>query len=92
MGVIRQRMAAMRSGFAGRDDAALSQLWPAGVGGKECRILFVKCHVVKLWRVLHCFQEERLNSLSFHFTPSPPLDHCCIVGISPLDGDKTQGT
>lgn len=34
---------------------------------RECRIFFLNCHVVKLWRVLHCFQEECLNSLSFVF-------------------------
>lgn len=36
---------------------------------KECRIFFQKCPVVKLWRVLYYFQEERLNSLSFDFFP-----------------------
>lgn len=79
-----------RSGLRPEMTPRWANYGPLEPGRKKCRILFVKCHVVKLWRVLHCFQEERLNSLSFHFPPSPPLDSCCIVGILPLDGDKRQ--
>lgn len=55
-----------------------SQLNEMGEGGgarlcrqKECRIFFLRCHVVKLWRVL--YQEERLNFLPLGFFLSPPL-------------------
>lgn len=81
-----------RSGLRPEMTPRWANYGPLEPGRKKCRILFVKCYVVKLWRVLHCFQEERLNSLCFHFPPSPPLDSCCILGIMPLDGDKRQGT
>lgn len=60
---------------------------------KECRIFFLKCHVVKLWRVLYYFQEERLNSLPFNFFsclhPSP-CRCCCTSGVQPLGGSPGQ--
>lgn len=52
----------------------LNEMRARGCRGKECRIFFHKCHVVKLWRVLYYFQEERLNFLPLDlFSVSTPL-------------------
>ncbi|TMS02124.1 Dynein heavy chain 2, axonemal [Larimichthys crocea] len=61
--------------FLGLNRGLLNEMRARWCRRKECRIFFLKCHVVKLWRVLYYFQEERLNSLPFGFFPpvSTPL-------------------
>lgn len=91
VGVIRQRMAALRPRQRAQSAAARGRAAARCLGvGKECRIFFPKCHVAKLWRVLSCFQEERLNPLPFHLSPSPPLCPGCTAAAAPRGGDKRQ--
>lgn len=65
----------LRVGGGGLNSALLDELRARWCRRKECRIFFLKCHVVKLWRVLYYFQEERLNFLPLDFPPPclPPV-------------------
>lgn len=57
----------------------------AAVGGRSVAFFFLKCHVVKLWRVLYYFQEERLNFLPLDFFfLSPPLSLLSLLRFGQL--------
>lgn len=88
-----QRAVSIFRRFPGLNRGLLNEMRARWCRRKECRIFFLKCHVVKLWRVLYYFQEERLNSLPFDFFPCLHPSPCCSLctsGISPLGGDPGQ--
>lgn len=94
VGVIHNAWPGYLCGFRGRLAGSLNEMRAHWFQRKECRIFFLKCHVVKLWRVRYYFQEERLNSLPLRFFSSclhpSSGGSCCASAILPLGGDSGQ--
>ena len=94
VGVIHNAWPCYLCGFRGSTGGPVNEMRAHWFLGKECRIFFLKCHVVKLWRVRYYFQEERLNSLPLRFFPSclhpSPGGSRCASAILPLGGDSGQ--